>query len=83
MKWDLNRPKSGVKFLEGVFLSLPLHLLELYLALESSLEPSPRFFNLFVLVEVGSEGRGQVVQLSLVFLSHLSQGDAGGVLLVN
>lgn len=32
---------------------------------------------------MGSEGRGEVVELTFVFFSHLSEGDCGGVLLVD
>ena len=80
---DLNKEESSFKFLKGFFLFLSLSFLELDLALESSLETSPGLFVLFVLVVVGSESSSQVVQLPFVFLSHLSQGDCGGVFLVD
>ena len=69
---DLNKEESSFMFLKGFFLFLSLSFLELDLALESSLEASPGLFVLFVLVVMSSESSSQVVQLTFVFLSHLS-----------
>ena len=53
------------------------------LTLGTSLESSDGFAELLVIIEVGSEGSGKVVDLSFVFLSNVSNGENGGVLLVD
>jgi hypothetical protein len=53
------------------------------LTLGSSLESSNSSSQLLVVVEVSSEGSGEVVQLSFIFFSDIGQGDDGSVLLVN
>ena len=75
--------ESRVELFEGFFFLLDLGFFELDLTLESTFESTPVLFQLFVVVEVSSEGRGQVVELTFVFLAHFSQGDSSGVFLVN
>ena len=75
--------ESCLEFLDSFSLALSLDLLELDLALGSSLEPTDDLAEILVLVEVGSEGGGEVVEFVLVFLADLSEGDDGGVLLVD
>lgn len=55
----------------------------LNLTLGTSLESSDSLSKLFVVIEVGSESRSKVVDFSFVFLSNVSNGEDGGVLLVN
>ena len=74
---------SCVEFLDGLSLLLGDHFLELDLALGSSLESSHQLAQLLVVVEVGPEGRGKVVDLSLVLLPHVSQRQHCCVLLVD
>ena len=53
------------------------------LTLGTSLESSDSFAELFVIIEVGSEGTCEVVEFSLVFLADFGEGNNGGVLLVD
>ena len=80
---DLNNSESSIELLDGFSLLLGNHFLELDLALGTSLESSHQLSELLVVVEVGPEGRGEVVDLSFVFLSHVGQGKDGSVLLVH
>ena len=72
-----------VEFSDGLFFFEGLDSIELDLTLGTSLETSDGFSEFFILVEVSSEGCGQIVKFSFVFLSDISQGNASGVLLVN
>jgi hypothetical protein len=72
-----------VEFSDGLFFLDSLDSIELGLTLGTSLESSDGSSEFSVFIEVGSEGSGQVVKLGLVFLSDVSQGDTGGVLLVD
>lgn len=60
-----------------------MELVVFNLTLGTLLEATDLFSHIGVVVEVGSEGSGQVVEFSFVFLSDFSQGNDGGVLLVN
>lgn len=85
MEWNifLNKNKSLVEFSDGFLFLDGLNSIEFDLTLGTSLETSNDFSQLTVIVEVSSEGGGQVVQLSFVFLSDFGQGDTGSILLVN
>ena len=72
-----------VKFSDGFLFLDGLDSIELSLTLSTSLETSDGSSEFSVFVEVSSEGSGQVVELGFVFLSDVSQSDAGGVLLVD
>jgi hypothetical protein len=72
-----------VEFSDGLFFLDGLDSIELDLTLGTSLETSNGFSELLVIVEVSSEGSGQVVKFGFVFLSDISQGNASSVLLVN
>lgn len=75
--------ESSLKFLDGFSFSFGLDFIEFDLTLGTSLESSDQLSELFVLVEVSSESRCEVVQLGFVFLSDFGQGKNGGVLLVD
>ena len=72
-----------VEFSDGLFFLDSLDSIELDLTLGTSLETSNGSSELLVIVEVSSEGSGQVVKFGFVFLSDISQGNASSVLLVN
>ncbi len=72
-----------VEFSDGLFFLDGLNSIELDLTLGSSLETSNSSSELLIIVKVSSEGSGQVVKFGFVFLSDISQGNAGSVLLVN
>ena len=75
--------ESGLELLDGLFLLLSNNLLVFDLALGSSLESAHQLAQLLVLVEVSPEGSSQVVDLTLVLLSHVSQGHHCSILLVD
>ena len=72
-----------IEFSDGLFFSDCLDSIELDLTLGTLLEASNGSSEIFILVEVSSEGGGQVVKFGFVFLSDISQGDTSSVFLVN
>ena len=79
----INTSTKHTPFLDGFFLLFGNHFLILNLTLGTSLESTDGFAELFVIIEVGSEGSSKVVDLSFVFLSNVSNGEDGGILLVD
>ena len=79
----LNKFDQALSFLIASFSLSASAFFEFDLALGSSLETTDQLLQIFVLVEVGSEGSSQIVELSLIFLSNFGQSNHCGVLLVN
>jgi hypothetical protein len=72
-----------LEFSDSLLFLLGLELVIFDLTLGTSLEASDLLSHIGIVVEVGSEGGGQVVKLSFVLLSDFGQADNGGVLLVD
>ncbi len=83
MRKCLNTNKSLVEFSDSFLFFSSLDSVELDLTLGTSLETTDQSSGFLVVIEVSSKGSGEVVQFSFIFLSDVSQGDDGSVLLVN
>ena len=80
---DLNKSESGLEFLDGFLLLLGDYFLVLDLTLGTTLESTDQLSKFLVIVEVSSEGSSQVVDLTLIFLPHVSQSHHCSILLVD